>query len=156
VDLDALGTSPALTGFSGADLAALVREACVVALKESIANGGGGAMGGGPAGQGGAPPPLVHACHFEAACRLVQPSVSRKDQQAYNALRTRLRSSRGHLRPDADAAPPGEAGGGAAVDGGMLAEGVAGAASMAGMVSADNGGGGEGGAPMEEDPVAQP
>ena len=48
VDLHAVGAAPALAGFSGADLAALVREACVLALKESIAasirSGGGGGL----------------------------------------------------------------------------------------------------------------
>jgi ribosome biogenesis ATPase len=33
VDLEAVGTHPAAGDYSGADLAALVREACVLALK---------------------------------------------------------------------------------------------------------------------------
>ena len=33
VDVRAVGASPACQGFSGADLAALVREACICALK---------------------------------------------------------------------------------------------------------------------------
>jgi SpoVK/Ycf46/Vps4 family AAA+-type ATPase len=145
VDLEAVGAWPALTGFSGADLAALVREACVAALREGIAAAGGGA-GAGVAGVGGADggPPLVHPRHFEAAARAVQPSVSRQDQRMYDALRLRLRSSRGHLRPEEGAAAPtpSEAAQPAAADEG-------GAAEPADMVSA---GGGEGsGAPMEED-----
>ena len=39
VDLSAVGVSARLTGFSGADLAALVREACVCSLKESMGGG---------------------------------------------------------------------------------------------------------------------
>lgn len=33
----------------------------------------------------------------------LQPSVSRKDRKAYDALRLRLRSTRSHIQPDADA-----------------------------------------------------
>ena len=39
VDLSVIGVSARLTGFSGADLAALVREACVCSLKESMVGG---------------------------------------------------------------------------------------------------------------------
>ena len=92
VDLNGIAASESLTGFSGADIAALVREACVEALKEGLA----------------APPgktaPEVCARHFGAALRQVQPSVSRKDQRMYDALRHKLRSSRGHLRRDAEPA----------------------------------------------------
>lgn len=148
VDLDAVGAAPQLTDFSGADLAALVREACVLALKEGIAAAGGGGLG----ERGGAAPtpPLVQPHHFEAAMQRVQPSVSRKDQRMYDALRLRLRSSRGHLRPEepaATAAPP-DGGPGATTAGGDAAD----------MISAEGGGeageAAEGGAPMEEDPVA--
>ncbi len=149
VDLEALGAAPQLTGFSGADLAALVREACVLALKEGIAAAGGGGRGG--RGNGVAPaPPLVQPHHFAAAMQRVQPSVSRKDQRMYDALRLRLRSSRGHLRPEEPAAT---------VAAPEVAPGATGAAGdAADMISAEGGGegggeGGEGGAPMEEDPV---
>ena len=47
--------------------------------------------------------PEVAARHFQAALRQVQPSVSRKDQRMYDALRFKLRSSRSHLRKDEDA-----------------------------------------------------
>jgi len=43
----------------------------------------------------GAEKPCVWARHFEAALGRVAPSVSRKDQRCYDALRNRLRSSRG-------------------------------------------------------------
>jgi ribosome biogenesis ATPase len=109
VDFEALGASPRLAGFSGADLAALVREACVALLKE------------GPAAPA---PPAVCARHFEVALGRVQPSVSRADQRMYDAMRARLRRARGHLRPEAAPA------GGAAEDGGGAGEdGAAGAAA---------------------------
>ena len=43
--------------------------------------------------------PLVHIHHFEQALHRVAPSVSKKDQRVYNALRWQLRSSRSHLNP---------------------------------------------------------
>ena len=43
------------------------------------------------------PPPLVSACHFEAALERVGPSVSRKDVRQYDAIRLRLRSGKGRL-----------------------------------------------------------
>jgi hypothetical protein len=58
----------------GADMAALVREACVTSLKEALAAAAGG-------GGGGGGPPQVHMRHFQAALRVVVPSVSRKDQK---------------------------------------------------------------------------
>lgn len=85
VNIEAMGLSDSLSGFSGADLAALVREACVVAIKESMLKGGGG-----PAGQ-------VTPAHFEQALEKVQPSVSRKDHRMYESLRLKLRSSRAKL-----------------------------------------------------------
>lgn len=100
VDLQVIATSAQLTGFSGADLAALVREACVEALKEGLRDGGGARK--------------VGVRHFEAAIRQVQPSVSAKDQKMYDALRLRLRSSRGHLRGEEE----GEGKGNAGADGG--------------------------------------
>ena len=45
--------------------------------------------------------PLVHIHHFEQALQRVAPSVSKKDQRVYDALRWQLRSSRGHLNPQA-------------------------------------------------------
>lgn len=92
VDIDSVATSEALTGFSGADMAALLREACVEALKEAMAGGS----------KTGASE--VAARHFAAALRQVQPSVSRKDQRMYDALRHKLRSSRGHLRREEEPA----------------------------------------------------
>ena len=93
VDLAAIGSSTRLTGFSGADLAALIREACVASLRQSMVTGDGRMSAA-----------LVGMHHFELAMRQVQPSVSRKDQRMYDGLRLRLRSARGHLQPE-EAAP---------------------------------------------------
>ena len=43
--------------------------------------------------------PLVHTHHFQQALQRVAPSVSKKDQKVYDALRWQLRSSRGNLNP---------------------------------------------------------
>jgi ribosome biogenesis ATPase len=99
VDIDAVATSEVLTGFSGADMAALLREACVESLKESMA----------VVGAAGAARTEVAARHFQAALRQVQPSVSRKDQRMYDALRYKLRSSRSHLKREEDAPAAAEA-----------------------------------------------
>jgi hypothetical protein len=42
--------------------------------------------------------PLVHIHHFEQALQRA-PSMSKKDQRVYGALRWQLRSSRSHLNP---------------------------------------------------------
>lgn len=96
-------------------MAALVREACVLALKESMRTAAAAeaafksaAAGSSDSNQGnhshsaqptstgmGPDKPCVCARHFEDALGRVAPSVSRKDQRCYDALRSRLRSSRG-------------------------------------------------------------
>lgn len=129
-------------GFSGADVAALVKEAAVLALKESMAALMSAAAAAGSAQQQqqprpGAPAvstgfaqsaadvaaggarPLVYARHFEAALSSVTPSVSRKDRRAYEAMRVRLRGARAHIsaNPAAAAGSEGTGGGGAAAAG---------------------------------------
>ncbi|MEW5298984.1 MAG: hypothetical protein WDW36_002046 [Sanguina aurantia] len=84
VDVVSVANDPRAAGFSGADCAAVAREACVLALKESIA-----------AGTGDGNTARIHQRHFDAALSRVQPSVSRKDIRIYDALRGKLRSSRG-------------------------------------------------------------
>lgn len=97
VRTQALGMSPLCNGFSGADMAALVREAAVLALKESMARDALRDAERAAAGVAAVPGDrvLVRACHFEAAVRRVVPSVSKRDQRSYDALRGRLRSTRG-------------------------------------------------------------
>ena len=129
LDVARVGESGRCGGFSGADLASLVREACVAALKGNLAAATAHdearerariAAGGGEAGAKAAaeatpapPPPLVTAAHFEEAFKRVQPSVSAADQRRYDELRRKLRRERGSLAPkerkptegkDADAA----------------------------------------------------
>ncbi|KAL6749669.1 P-loop containing nucleoside triphosphate hydrolase protein [Haematococcus lacustris] len=101
VDVRKVGLSKQCDGFSGADLAALVREASVLALKQAMqqeASGSGHVSAQAaqvPCSPSPVPVVLVHAAHFEAALQRVQPSVSRKDTRVYEALR---RSLRGNLR----------------------------------------------------------
>ena len=79
VDQIALGRS--CEGFSGADLAALVREACVAALKSRTLES----------------TPTVTTKHFEEAFTKVQPSVSKSDHARYDELRRKLRRERGTI-----------------------------------------------------------
>ena len=62
VDLEAVALSAACDGFSGADLAALVREAAMAALQEVP-----------PGGER----PVVQKAHFDQAAAKVRPSVER-------------------------------------------------------------------------------
>jgi ribosome biogenesis ATPase len=105
VELGAVGRSERCSGFSGADLAALVREACVIALKEEMAAQREAAQqqqGEGTVSEPQAPGLQVHMRHFEAALGRVSPSVSRKDARVYEALRRSLRGNT--LAPTAAAA----------------------------------------------------
>jgi SpoVK/Ycf46/Vps4 family AAA+-type ATPase len=166
---DALVRGPRCEGFSGADVAALVREASVLALKEALAAAPPEPLGPPPpaaaaAAEGAAaalavPAALVGVRHFDAALSRVQPSVSRKDQRVYEALRSKLRAARGHLGGGAAAAGAGAAsaavsgGGGAGDDAGrpeasdgarpMETLGGGGGDGMEGVI--DGGGGGAGG-----------
>ena len=113
VDVAAIAASARCGGFSGADLASLVREACVAALKgnmaafaradaeEALASEAASKDGGPPgkAREAPAPPraPLVTSAHFEAAFARVQPSVSSADQRRYDELRRKLRRERGSI-----------------------------------------------------------
>lgn len=49
--------------------------------------------------RGSSATPLVCARHFAQASARVSPSVSKTDQRIYDALRTKLRASRSHLKP---------------------------------------------------------
>jgi len=89
VDVQAIAASDACEGFSGADMAALVREACINALRSQ-----------GPPPEDNFAPvttPLVQREHFEEAFRNVMPSVSRADARRYVELRKKLRCSRNHI-----------------------------------------------------------
>ena len=108
VDVGSIGTSARCGGFSGADLASLVREACVAALKGNLAAATAAdaerekiRMAGAAAGAPPAPPapPEVTLEHFEQAFERVQPSVSVADQKRYDELRRTLRRDVGALKP---------------------------------------------------------
>ena len=82
VDVGLIAGSAKCEGFSGADLAALVREACMAALWER--------QGGGE----GRDPPTVRGDHFEAALLCVQPSVSEEEVRRHEAIQRNVRGTR--------------------------------------------------------------
>jgi ribosome biogenesis ATPase len=80
VNLDALARSHRADGYSGADCAALLREAGLAVLKESIAD---------------ASTKLeITRRHFDYAFDHVLPSVSVRDQQRYDKMRDRMARAR--------------------------------------------------------------
>jgi ribosome biogenesis ATPase len=80
VDLVRIGADERCGGFSGADLASLVREAAIAALRESFATGVKGVS------------VAVSARHFDAAFSKVRASVSPADVKRYDALSKSLSS----------------------------------------------------------------
>jgi ribosome biogenesis ATPase len=80
VDLREIGESSRADGFSGADCAALLREAGLAVLKQSMEN---------PETE-----LRITRKHFEYAFDHVMPSVSKKDQANYEKLRDRLARAR--------------------------------------------------------------
>ncbi|KDN37994.1 AAA-domain-containing protein [Tilletiaria anomala UBC 951] len=100
VNLHAIAFDPRTDGFSGADLAALVREAAVAALRETIRfslTAEAVPMNTvQPAAPGQSSPQIfITQPHFLAALDKVRPSVSMAQRKRYESLRTRL--SGGHL-----------------------------------------------------------
>ena len=81
VDLDKVAKDPRAEGFSGADLAALVRESSLAAIRSLIANSSNSNTL--PSAQ----PPLVTADHINFAFSKVKRSVSLSDEKVYNSLR---------------------------------------------------------------------
>ena len=81
VDLDKIARSDRADGYSGADCAALLREAGLAVLKESIGDEQPESL-------------AIFAEHFEYAFNHVVPSVSRKDQARYNRMRDRMAHAR--------------------------------------------------------------
>jgi ribosome biogenesis ATPase len=74
VDLHALAHDERCTGYSGADLDALVHEACMLLFKEREDNPN--------------PPPLVvTAQHFEQAFAAIRPSVNEEDRRMYEEIK---------------------------------------------------------------------
>ncbi|CAH0546525.1 unnamed protein product [Brassicogethes aeneus] len=75
VDLSAIGSSDMCAGYTGADLAALVREAGVQALRDFMVR------------NDGEQTTLVSTEHFKRAVAKIRPSVTEKDKQHYEKLR---------------------------------------------------------------------
>jgi hypothetical protein len=84
VDLNKIGRSARAVGYSGADCAALLREAGLAVLKEDV--GSGDAMVGASLS--------IHQRHFIYAFNHVVPSVSERDQARYDRVRDRMARAR--------------------------------------------------------------
>jgi ribosome biogenesis ATPase len=83
VDLDAIGLSKSAEGYSGADCAALLREAGLAALKQDALC---------PCAS--IETLCITAQHFDYAFIHVVPSVSKKDQSRYDRMRDRMARAR--------------------------------------------------------------
>ncbi|KAG7352634.1 AAA ATPase domain containing protein [Nitzschia inconspicua] len=86
VDLEFIGSSVKAEGYSGADCAALLREAGLAVLKEDV---------GDSTDNPSAPATLcILPRHFDYAFQHVVPSVSKRDQARYNKMRDRMAHAR--------------------------------------------------------------
>lgn len=83
VNLEKIGKSQGANGYSGADCAALLREAGLAVLKENL-----------EASTEQRKSVFISARHFEYAFRHVLPSVSKKDQARYDRMRDRMARAR--------------------------------------------------------------
>jgi len=105
VDIAAIARSPRAEGYSGADCAALLREAGLAVLRaHALGRVRPGAAGGAAAAT--APPTeedagglRVAAADFAYAFDHVAPSVSRKDQRMYERIRDRMARAWSRARP---------------------------------------------------------
>ncbi|SPO21583.1 related to RIX7 - AAA-type ATPase required for biogenesis and nuclear export of 60S ribosomal subunits [Ustilago trichophora] len=101
VDLQSIAYDAKLEGFSGADLAALVREAAVLALRETILFHNSQPAftvpqpkkGKGKKGEDEGVKVIVMHSHFVAALSKIQPSVSAQQRRKYLSLRQKLQGS---------------------------------------------------------------
>jgi ribosome biogenesis ATPase len=95
VDVSKVARDARCDRFSGADLAGLVREAALSALRERLASEEGPEAAAGSSPRSSAHVHVVvQASHFERALSRVRPSVSRADQKLYNSMERRLRNAR--------------------------------------------------------------
>lgn len=83
VDLEAIGQMEACQNLSGADLAALVNEAAMVALEEKLTL----------SGQHTDSPCTIKTAHFEQALTKISPSVSKMDIRVYEKLAEELKAA---------------------------------------------------------------
>jgi ribosome biogenesis ATPase len=120
VDLHAIAHNPHANGFSGADCAALLREAGLAVLRDGVLrrtvddednkNSNDEIKNDAPL--------QITAHHFQYAFEHVLPSVSKKDQARYDKLRDRMARarSRGGVESTSTAAKSAQSGGGDASD----------------------------------------
>ena len=100
VDLHKIGTSPKAEGYSGADCAALLREAGLAVLKEnyekdiSTKDGNESDVDSETHSEKHSPGLCICPSHFDYAFAHVVPSVSRKDQARYHRMRDRMARAR--------------------------------------------------------------
>lgn len=89
IDFDLIAKNPQCERFSGADLAGLVREASMCALRDYVRESDL------PTENAAAPRQQLQVTsrHFMEAFRKIKPSVSEKDLKRYNALADKLQSS---------------------------------------------------------------
>ena len=88
VDLNSIGCSSRAEGYSGADCAALLREAGLAVLKESV-NADDSEMKGAESSA-----LCISAKNFDYAFNHVMPSVSKRDQARYDRIRDRIARAR--------------------------------------------------------------
>lgn len=100
VDLECIANDPHADGFSGADCAALLREAGLAVLRDGVLNrasiGNNDVAGSKDTKCEHKQPPQLQitAHHFKYAFDHVLPSVSKKDQARYDRLRERMARAR--------------------------------------------------------------
>lgn len=89
-DVDFTAIAECTDGYTGADLAGLVRQSAMLALKESIHN----------------PDSMdlrVRKSHFDLALKLIRPSVSAQDRKTYEKLRLKYAAPRSPTTTDDNA-----------------------------------------------------
>ncbi|KAL7486363.1 hypothetical protein ACHAW6_011945 [Cyclotella cf. meneghiniana] len=95
VDLESVAFDPHANGFSGADCAALLREAGLAVLRDGVLNCTAvDSNADTTLDENEAPPLQITAQHFKYAFDHVLPSVSKKDQARYDRLRARMARAR--------------------------------------------------------------
>lgn len=90
VDLKAIAENPRLEGFSGADLASLVRESAVGALRETLYAVSNGPESNKNDDETTSPNIVVRQEHFLAALGRIAPSVPEKDRKMYARMKEKL------------------------------------------------------------------
>lgn len=94
VDLEVIARSPRADGFSGADCAALLREAGLAVLRDNASHRLESSGTSGAAQVTTAVPLEITLRHFDYAFDHVMPSVSKRDQARYDKIRDRMARAR--------------------------------------------------------------